>query len=141
MRIVLYPYRRIILVYWKNRQDNEFEVFSNLKLFCASYPQYSYNTLSNYLSKEKKPFENELLRVERKPILTKALSHSPQFRMMPVVRRRKLSDIDEGVEDLMYWRSKPPKDRIAAVTFIISQSIKPGVRLDKSAVVRRKMKS
>jgi hypothetical protein len=30
--------------------------------FCLSYPQYNYNTLNNYLSKEKVPYENEGIR-------------------------------------------------------------------------------
>ncbi len=138
------PSRRIILVYWKNKQNNPFEVFSNLKNFCASYPQYNYNTLNNYLSKEKKPFENEVVRVERKPVLTTAKQESASekrlFRMAPVVRKGRLSDIDEAAEDLAYWQSKSPKDRIAAVTFIISQSLEPGARLDKTALVKRKAK-
>ncbi|KQS41002.1 hypothetical protein [Pedobacter sp. Leaf194] len=62
---------RVILVQWKRFTGLEFDVFSSLKNFCDSYPDYSYHTISNYLSKKKEPFENDQIRIERKPILTK----------------------------------------------------------------------
>ncbi len=50
-----------------------------------------------------------------------------------------MKEIDEQ-EDLLYWLSRAPKERIEAVTFIISQSLKPGQRLDRSAVVKKRVK-
>jgi hypothetical protein len=47
------------LVYWKNHTENPIEVFSSLKNFCLSYLEYNYNTLSNYLSKAKVPYETD----------------------------------------------------------------------------------
>ena len=60
--------RRVILVHWKKLESNNLEVFSSLKNFCDSHPGYSYNTLNNYLSKKKIAYENEEVRLERKPI-------------------------------------------------------------------------
>ena len=133
--------RRVIVANWKDRAENPFEVFSNLLLFCKSYPSYSYNTLNNYLSKEKIPFEDAVVRVERKPLLTRPLpapSDDP-FRMVRVVRTTNLHSIDEKQEDLAYWLTKTPEERIAAVTFLVSQSLKHGQRMDKTFVIQRKL--
>lgn len=62
------PKRRIVLVYWKDKVGNV-EIFSNLKNFCASYPGYSYHTLNTHLSKGKKIFENDSVKIERKPVI------------------------------------------------------------------------
>jgi hypothetical protein len=113
--------RRVLLVQWKERDVDTFEVFSNLLLFCQSYPQYNYNTLNNYISKAKTVFENDFVRVERKELLTRPVPHPVEtnmFRMSRVVRRTAAHGYDEKAEDLVYWLSKPAKDRLAAVTFI-----------------------
>jgi hypothetical protein len=60
--------RRVVVVRWKKLAENTLEVFTSLKNFCDSHPAYSYNTLNNYLSKKKIAFENEEIRIERKPI-------------------------------------------------------------------------
>lgn len=60
------------------------------------------------------------------------------MRIQPVVRKSLMKEIDEQ-EDLLYWLSKSPIERMEAVTFIISQSLKPGERMNKTAVVRRKL--
>lgn len=129
--------RRVVLVHWKNKPRDAFEIFSNLKRFCDRYPAYSYNTLNNYLSKQKIPFESDLVHVERK-MINGAVSQV--FRLTPVVRKRNLHEIDEGKEDVQYWQSKPACERIAAVTFMISQSLKKGERMDKSIVRKRRLK-
>jgi len=49
-----------------------------------------------------------------------------------------MKEIDEQ-EDLRYWLSRSPKERIEALTFIVSQYLKPGQRLDKTAVSKRKL--
>lgn len=68
--------KRVILVTWKNDpKPGTPEVYSSLKNFCDSYPQYSYNTLNNYLSKNKKPFENTSIKVERLPIVNRPKPH------------------------------------------------------------------
>ena len=58
---------------------------------------------------------------------------------MPVVKKRPLNTIEEQKGDLEYWLNQPAKDRIAAVTFIISQSLEAGQKMDRTCVVKRKM--
>jgi hypothetical protein len=65
--------RRVIIAVWKNRGERSIEVFSNLKVFCESYPSFSYNTLNNYLGKAKVPFENDQLVLFRKEVFTKPI--------------------------------------------------------------------
>lgn len=69
---LMQPSRRVVIVYWKNRQKDNFEVFSNLKIFCQSYPAYNYNTLNNYLSKNKIAYDTEAVHIERRAIITQA---------------------------------------------------------------------
>ena len=63
--------RRVVLIHWKKDASRPFEVYSNLKNFSLANPQYPYNTLNNYLSKKKIPFETDDVRVERKQIISK----------------------------------------------------------------------
>ncbi|WP_106928766.1 hypothetical protein [Adhaeribacter arboris] len=52
---------------------------------------------------------------------------------------RLMKEIPED-EDFYYWLSRPVVERLQAVTLIVSQSLTPGQRLDKTAVSRRKLK-
>jgi len=61
------------------------------------------------------------------------------MKIIPVVRKGVLKDIDESYEDMLYWLSKTPQERIAAVTEIRSHSLKPGERMDKTVVIKRKL--
>ena len=63
--------RRIVLVQWKRFAGTDIDVFSSLKGFCDSYPEYNYNTLNNYLSKKKIPFENDEVKIERQLLIHK----------------------------------------------------------------------
>lgn len=131
--------RRVIVVFWKNDTKRPFEVFSNLKNFCISYAQFNYNTMSNYLSKAKVAYENHEIRVERISIIS---SPKPVFSEMrirkiaPVVRKVTMKNANDEQYDLEYWQHKSVKERAAAVTFIISQSLKKGQRMDKSKLVK-----
>ncbi|MGX5819230.1 hypothetical protein ACWKWU_13590 [Chitinophaga lutea] len=130
--------KRVILVFWKNQAEQPFEVFSNLKNFCLSYPEYNYNTLNNYLSKGKVPFENSDVRVERKNVLsqpkqTTAKPHTGRM-IAPVARRVSLKDANESARDWEYWLNQSPSERLAAVTFIISQSLGKNTRMDKTVI-------
>lgn len=60
--------RRVLLVQWKKLAENTIEVFSSLKNFCDSHPAYNYNTLSNHFSQKGGAYENEEIRLERKPV-------------------------------------------------------------------------
>jgi hypothetical protein len=61
------------------------------------------------------------------------------MKIVPVVRKALLKDIDESYEDMLYWLSKTPQERIAEVTRLRSHSLKPGQRLDKTVVIKRKL--
>jgi hypothetical protein len=131
------PARRVVLVHWKNKTSDAFDVFSNLRNFCLAYPAYSYNTLNNYLSKQKIAYENEEVRIERKNIISTIAQ--PAFKLFPVVRKAKLSDINEEQEDAAYWASKSAAERIAATTFLVAQRLQPLQRMDKSVVKKLKL--
>jgi hypothetical protein len=59
------------------------------------------------------------------------------MKIAPVVRKAVLKDIDEELEDMQYWLSRPARERIAAVTWLISKSLTPGQRMDKTFVTKR----
>lgn len=63
------------------------------------------------------------------------------MKIVPVVRKAILKEIDEEYEDMLYWLSRPPHERIAEVTRLISFSLKPGQRMDKTVVIKRKLHS
>src|SRR6202022_3206536 len=103
--------RRVVILNWKNRKENPFEVFSNLKILCTSYPEYNYNTLNNYLSKSKMAYENDHVRIERKVIHTLPVL---QRKMAMVVKRVNMKEHDDAAADLKYWLSRPVRERLAA---------------------------
>lgn len=130
--------KRVVLIHWK--KQNEVEIFSNLKNFSLSYPKYNYNTLNNYLSKNKVPYENGDIRVERKEIIASPKSVAATARaMVPVVRRVHMKDANDTTRDLEYWLSQPVVKRAQAVTFLVSQMLKKGQRINKKAVNKIKM--
>jgi len=133
--------KRVIVVFWKNNIANPFEIFSNLKNFCLSYPQFNYNTISNYLSKAKIAYENQEIRIERKNIILKPkAAPEPRIRKIaPVLRRVMMKDANEEQHDLEYWLGRPVKERAAAVTYIISQSLIKGQRMDKTKLLKKRM--
>jgi len=61
------------------------------------------------------------------------------MKIVPVVRKAMLKEIDEEYEDMLYWLSRPPHERMAAVTQLRSFSLKPGQRMDKTVVIKRKL--
>lgn len=133
--------KRVIVVFWKNNTDNPFEVFSNLKNFCLSYTQFNYNTISNYLSKAKVAFENQEIRIERKSVILKPkhVAEAKIRKIAPVLRKVMMKDAKDEEHDMEYWLSRPVKERAAAITFIISQSLKKGQRMDKTKLVKKRM--
>ena len=60
------------------------------------------------------------------------------MRIQAVVRKGPMKEIDEQ-QDLLYWLDRSPKERMEAVTFIISQYLKRGQRLDRTAVVKKQL--
>lgn len=135
------PNKRVIVVYWKNRNENPFEVFSNLKNFCISYNEFNYNTLNNYLSKEKTAYENAVVRVERKDVFLKPKTQTSIRKIQPVVRKVSLKEADDYMHDVNYWLTKTPSERLSALTFIVRQSLSRGKnKLDKTQMARKKLK-
>ncbi|MEX6691021.1 hypothetical protein QTN47_26165 [Danxiaibacter flavus] len=137
--------KRVVTIHWKNRKDLSFEVFSNLKNLCLSYPEYNYNTLNNYLSKAKTHYENDDVRIERKDIIVRPKQMEKETaniagRIVPVVRRFAMKDANEHSDDLAYWLAQPAAKRVAAVTFIISQSLGKDDRMNKKIVNKQKIK-
>ena len=61
--------KRVIVVQWKRFAGIDIDVFSSLKGFCDSYPEFNYNTLNNYLSKKKVPYETDQIKIERLPLI------------------------------------------------------------------------
>ena len=61
------------------------------------------------------------------------------MKIVPVVRKAVLKEIDESYEDMLYWLSKTPRERMAAVTELRSHSLKPGQRLDKTVIIKRQL--
>ena len=60
-------------------------------------------------------------------------------KIIPVVRKALLKDIDESYKDMLYWLSRTPQERIAEVTRLRSHMLEPGQRLDKTVVIKRKL--
>ena len=130
--------KRVVVINWKARPENPFEVFSNLKIFCESYPVYSYNTLNNYLSKDKIPYENDDVRIERKIVYTTAV---PRRQISMVRKQIKMRGHDEAKQNLDYWLSRPVGERLEAVTRLSAQLKKtPNERMDKSIYTKRKLR-
>ena len=130
--------KRVVVINWKGRQENPFEVFSNLKILCESYPVYNYNTLNNYLSKNKMPYENDDVRIERKMVNTEPVK-GRQIAM--VAKRVKMRTHDEVKQNLDYWLSRPVGERLEAATRLSAQLKKhPNQRMDKTIYRKRKLR-
>jgi len=130
--------KRVVVINWKDKQENPFEVFSNLKILCESYPAYNYNTLNNYLSKNKIPYENEEVRIERKMVQTRPVQHR-QIAM--VAKRVKMRTHDEVKQNLDYWLSRPVSERLEAVTRLSARLKKrANQRMDKTFYRKRKLR-
>jgi hypothetical protein len=86
------------------------------------------------LSKAKIAYENDAIKVERLPVFSRPLVVPVLRSIMPVVARQPLEAVDEKMQDLEYWLRRPPKERLSAVTFIISQTLEKGQRMDRTFV-------
>ncbi len=58
-----------------------------------------------------------------------------------VAHKRPVKGFEEKQEDLQYWLSRSPQERVAAVTMLIKQTLKPGQTMDRTFASRRKMHS
>lgn len=128
--------KRVVVLNWKKRKNNTIEIFSNLKLVCASYPAYSYNTLNNYLSKNKVAYEDDEVKIERKPVHTTAIAVR---KIQMVAKRVNRTEHDEEIQNRSFWLSRTPGERLNAVTMLRSQVLAKGQRMNKEFGMKRKM--
>ena len=128
--------KRVVIIYWKDRAESPLEAFSNLKILSERYPAFNYNTLNNYLSKNRIPYENDRVRIERIIVQTTAV---PQRQIAMVANRVKMRDHDETQQNLDYWLSRPVIERLEAVTRLSAQLKKSAnQRMDKTIHTKRK---
>lgn len=128
--------KRVVVLNWKKRKNNTIEIFSNLKLVCASYPAYSYNTLNNYLSKNKVAYEDDEVKIERKPVHTTAIAVR---KIQMVAKRVNRTEHDEEIQNRSFWLSRTPGERLNAVTMLRSQVLAKGQRMNKEFGMKRRM--
>ncbi len=131
--------KRVVVAYWKTRAENPIEVFSSLKNFCLSYSSYNYNTLNNYLGKNKIAYDTNTVRIERKNVFLKPKIPAER-KIQPVARKMALHEANDYTHDLNYWLSRPVTERLAAVTLLVRQTLAKGQQMDKRKVVKRKLK-
>ena len=113
---------RVILVTWKNdHMPDVIEIYSSLKNFCDSYPQYSYNTLNNHISKLKKPFENISIKVER----------------LPLINHVKPKTDRPAVNKALFWEFKYDEiNWIASYRTIIGRILEQGLKWEWEEMIR-----
>lgn len=61
-------------------------------------------------------------------------------RMAMISKQISLKDPNQEGNDLEYWLSKTPQERLQAVTFLIRQNIPNGVKMDRTFHKKRLMK-
>src|ERR1700682_1875614 len=133
--------KRVVVLSWKTGIEPRLEIFSNLKLLCGSYPNYSYNTLNNYLSKSKIAYENDIVKIERQVVHTKSIvSLVPGRKIAMVGRKVKRKTHDDEAADKAYWLSRPVSERLDAVTRLRAQFMKKAGRMDRTHIVKRKLR-
>jgi len=61
-------------------------------------------------------------------------------KIVPVVKKGLMITLENDDCDLDFWLSKIPNERVKAITLLVLSSLKPGTQMDRSHVVRRKIK-
>lgn len=79
-----------------------------------------------------------LVTIERKNIILKP--KFPSRKIHAVLRNVSLKEENKSDNDLNYWMDKTPTERLAALTFLVRQSIQKGQRMDKTRLVKRRLK-
>ena len=82
-------------------------------------------------------YENDKVRIERKVVHTAAI---PQRKMVMIARRIDRKNHHEEAVDKAYWLSRPVSERLDAVTRLRAQFIKKGLRMDRTHLVKRKLR-
>lgn len=57
-----------------------------------------------------------------------------------VFNQTDLKNSNQSLEDFSFWQSKTPQERLAAVTFLVNQNLKPFQRMDKTIFSQKTMK-
>lgn len=120
----------------KSQTENPIEVYSNLKILCESHPSFNYNTLNNYLSKSKIPYENDVVRIERKVVHTEPVK---KRQIVLVGKKVKARGHDEEKQNRDFWLSRPPAERLDAVNRLRAQVVK-NERMDKNFGLKRRLR-
>ncbi len=61
-------------------------------------------------------------------------------KIQAVGNKTTLKEYDQSYEDMKYWLSKTPQQRVAAVTFLVHQRLSEGEKMDRSRFSQVKMK-
>jgi hypothetical protein len=64
--------KNVIVATWL--KTGEVEVFSSLKRFVERNPAFKESTITNYLSRKKVPYANEVLHLQRLPFIRERVS-------------------------------------------------------------------
>lgn len=62
------------------------------------------------------------------------------FKLVPVVNKGLLNKIDEATDDIQYWLTRPAQERLAAVTFLVLQSLTENESIDKTMISKKRLK-
>ena len=127
--------KRVVILNWKSRAESPIEVFSNLKILCESHPDFNYNTLNNYLSKNKIHYENNLVRIERKIVHTAPVK---KRRITLVGNKVSAKGHDEQKQNKDFWMTRSVAERLEAVKQLRSQVVKKK-RMDKTFGLKRNL--
>ena len=81
-------------------------------------------------------YENDNVRIERKIVHSKTIQRR---KIAMVVRKFDRRKYDEKAANLTFWLSRPEQERLAAVTSLSAQLKKPGQKMDRTRVLKRKI--
>lgn len=127
--------KRVVVMNWKAQAENPIEVYSNLKILCESHPMFNYNTLNNYLSKSKIPYENDVVRIERKVVHTEPIKR----RQIALIGNKVNAQVhDEEKQNKDFWLTRPIAERLDAVSRLRAQVVK-NERMDKTFGLKRSL--
>jgi predicted NAD-dependent protein-ADP-ribosyltransferase YbiA (DUF1768 family) len=129
--------KRAVVIHWKTRKQHPIELFSNLKIVCETYPKYNYNTLNNYLSKNKIAYETEDIRIERIIVKTQPVNTR---RMAMIGARVNRKTHKEEEQNLEFWLSRSVEERVEAVTRLRAQVLRKNQRLNKKVGHKRNLR-
>jgi hypothetical protein len=60
---------------------------------------------------------------------------------MPIIRKVALKQANDYKQDLNYWMAKTPAERLSALNFLVRQYINKDQKLDKTKILKKKLRS